>query len=75
MAQLCDRDRWPEPGRWFSNLSRAALAGASHTSPHQVRRGIDRFVEAYDPTAVPFEWTKPEVHQVDLSHTYADLSE
>ncbi len=60
---------------WFSILSRAALAGASHTSPRQVRRGIDRFVEAYNPTAAPFEWTKREVHQVDLSNTYANLSE
>jgi len=60
---------------WFSILSRAALVGASHTSPRQVRRGIDRFVATYNPTAVPFEWTKREVHQVDLSHTYADLSD
>lgn len=60
---------------WFSILVRAALAGASHTSPRQVRAAIDRFVAAYNPGATPFEWTKREVHQVDLSRSYADLRE
>jgi transposase len=60
---------------WFSILVRSALAGTSHTSPRQVRAGIDRFVAAYNPNAIPFEWTKREVHQVDLSHHYADLRE
>ena len=60
---------------WFSILVRAALAGASHTSPRQVRLAIDRFVEAYNPTATPFEWTKRDVHQVDLSRSYANLGE
>ena len=58
---------------WFSILKRAALDGASHTSPGQVRNGIDRFVAAYNETATPFEWQKREVHQVSLSHHYADL--
>jgi len=60
---------------WFSILVRAALAGASHTSPQQVRAAIERFVAAYNPNAVPFEWTKRVVHQVDLSRSYADLRE
>ncbi len=60
---------------WFSILVRAALAGTSHTSPRGVRAAIDRFVAAYNPNAIPFEWTKREVHQVDLSHRYADLRE
>ena len=60
---------------WFSILSRAALAGASHTSPYDVPRTIDRFVAAYNPDATPFEWTKSEVHQVDLSRSYALLRE
>ena len=34
---------------WFSILSRrAALQGASFTSPHQVRSAIDRFIAAYN---------------------------
>jgi transposase len=60
---------------WFSILVRAALAGASHTSPYDVRRAIDRFVAAYNPNATPFEWTKSVVHQVDLSRSYSDLRE
>ncbi|MGH2456546.1 MAG: IS630 family transposase [Candidatus Limnocylindria bacterium] len=60
---------------WFSILARRALAGASFVSPAQVRAAIDRFVAAYNPNAIPFEWTKREVHQVDLSHRYADLRE
>lgn len=60
---------------WFSILVRAALAGASHTSPRQVRAAIDRFVAAHNPGATPFEWTKRGVHQVDLSRSYADLRE
>lgn len=51
----------------------AALVGASHTSPTQVRRWIDRFVGAYNETATPFEWQKRQVDQVNLSHYYADL--
>jgi len=58
---------------WFSILVRAALAGASHTSPREVRRAIDRFVAAYNPTATPFEWTKREVHQVPLTNSYSNL--
>jgi hypothetical protein len=27
----------------------------------------------YNETAAPFEWQKREVHQVSLSHHYADL--
>jgi transposase len=58
---------------WFSILKRAALDGASHTSPRQVRQGIDRFVAAYNETATPFEWQKRKVHQVSLSVHYANL--
>ena len=60
---------------WFSILTRRVLTGASHTSPRDVRAAIDRFVEAYNPSATPFEWTTGEVHQVGLSHSYSDLRE
>jgi hypothetical protein len=46
---------------WFSILARRALTGASFTSPREVRAAIDRFVAAYNPNAIPFEWTKREV--------------
>jgi len=58
---------------WFSILERGALAGASHTSPRDLRRGIDRFVVGYNETATPFDWQKREVHQVSLSKHYSDL--
>ncbi len=43
---------------WFSILVSQALAGASFTSPKQVRERIDAFIAAYNPEAHPFEWTK-----------------
>ena len=58
---------------WFSILSRNALTGASFTSPCQVRQAIDAFVEAYNPEAAPFEWTKAEVHSCAPKQKYADL--
>ena len=58
---------------WFSILSRRALAGASFTSPWEVRDAIDAFVEVYNPDATPFEWTKQVVHATRLTFTYAYL--
>src|SRR3990170_2807870 len=56
---------------WFSILSRRALRGASFTSPQAVREAIDRFIEAYNKEAAPFEWRKAKVHSVPLKHSYA----
>ena len=56
---------------WFSILSRQALRNASFTSPQQVRQAIDRFVEAYNPTAHPFHWTKEVVYQKTPKKYYA----
>jgi len=58
---------------WFSILSRRALQGQSFTSPRQVRAAIDRFIEAYNATAHPFQWTKVVVHQTLPRKRYADL--
>lgn len=58
---------------WFSILSRATLKGASFTHPRQIRNAIDAFIDAYNPDAAPFEWTKDSVHQVSLTQHYADL--
>ncbi|MGH8409420.1 MAG: IS630 family transposase, partial [Pseudomonas sp.] len=57
---------------WFSILSRAALKGASFTSPQQVRERIDAFVAAYNQTAHPFEWTKQVVFAKHPKAKYAD---
>ena len=58
---------------WFSVLSRAALRGASFTSPAQLRQAIDDFLAAYNPKAHPFVWTKVKVHQKTPASKYADL--
>ena len=58
---------------WFSILSRRALQGASFTSPRQVRQAIDRFIEAYNQDAHPFEWTKSTVHPRGLINNYYNL--
>ena len=58
---------------WFSILERAALRGASHPPPSQVRDAIERFAAAYNEVATPFEWQQREVHQVGLTRHYADL--
>jgi transposase len=58
---------------WFSVLSRRALRGASFTSPRQLRAAIDKFVEAHNATAAPFEWSKREVFQKRPKNSYADL--
>jgi hypothetical protein len=58
---------------WFSILERAALRGASHTSPRQVRDAIERFAAAYNEVATPFEWQQREIHQVGLTRHYSDL--
>lgn len=58
---------------WFSILSRQALAGASFTSPQQVRDRIDDFVAAHNQKAHPFEWTKQVVFSRHPRATYADL--
>jgi len=58
---------------WFSLLARYALKGASFTSPKELRRAIDRFIAAYNPTAHPFQWTKEVVHPTSLKRHYADL--
>lgn len=58
---------------WFSILSRQALQGASFTSAQQLRQAIDRFIESYNPRAVPFEWKKEKVHSVHPTRYYSDL--
>jgi transposase len=58
---------------WFSILSRAALKDASFTSPRELRDAIDRFIEAHNETAEPFEWTKVTVRPVSPKRYIANL--
>ena len=43
---------------WFSILARTTLNGASFASVRQLRAAIDAFIEAYNPTATPFQCTR-----------------
>ncbi len=58
---------------WFSILSRQALRGLSCTHARQLREAIDQFVRAYKETAIPFEWTKTQVHPPRPKSCYSDL--
>jgi len=58
---------------WFSIMSRAALRGASFTSPRQLREAIDAFVQVYNENAAPFEWSKAVVHATGPQRLYSDL--
>lgn len=58
---------------WFSILTRRVIRNGSFTSPQQVRTAIDRFLNAYNVQAAPFEWTKEVVRQAPLKKKYADL--
>ena len=58
---------------WFSILSSNALAGASFTSPRQVREQIDAFLAAYNRNAHPFEWTKQVVFSQHPRSSYGNL--
>ncbi len=51
---------------WFSMLTRQALRGASFASTRQVREAIERFLEASNAQAAPFEWRKRAVTSVGI---------
>jgi hypothetical protein len=57
---------------WFSILSRQALRNLSCSQARQLREAIDRFVKAYQETAVPFEW-KQVVSASAPKKRYSDL--
>jgi len=38
-----------------------------------LRQAIDDFVAAYNPKAIPFEWTKAVVHATGPKLRYSDL--
>jgi transposase len=59
---------------WFSLLARQALRGGSFTSVRQLREAIDVFIAAYNPQAIPFEWTKREVLQLEPKHKHLYLN-
>ena len=58
---------------WFSILARSTLKRASFASVRQLRQAIDAFIEAYNPTATPFQWQKAEVQPKGLASRITDL--
>jgi transposase len=56
---------------WFSILAGKALRGASFTSLGELKTHIATFIETYNETAKPFEWTASEVHQKRLKPSFA----
>jgi transposase len=57
---------------WFSILAGQALQGASFNSLRDLKAHIDAFIETYNETARPFEWTASGVHQKRLKPRFAD---
>ena len=53
--------------------ARQALRGASFTRVRQLREAMDAFIAAYNPQALPFEWTKRDVRSVEPKYKYAYL--
>jgi transposase len=58
---------------WFSILTRHNLRKASFTSVEQLIDSIEKYSEAYNKNAHPFEWTKQKVFQRTLKYKYANL--
>ena len=57
---------------FFSILTRGALAGGSFDSVSRLRSAIDKFIDAYNERAVPFEWKKTCVNPKRLQKTYSN---
>jgi hypothetical protein len=59
---------------WFSILSRSAIKGANFTFPQQVRKAIDKFIQAYNLQAAPFQWRKRYVYPKGLANRISGYS-
>ena len=60
-------------GPRFSILSRGALQWASFTSVKMLIDAIEVFTARWNEHAIPFEWTKEEVHQQQMKYSYSNL--
>lgn len=58
---------------WFSILSRSALKQASFRNTKELVAAIEKFIQTYNETAEPFQWTKIRVAQKTPESKYADL--
>jgi hypothetical protein len=65
--------RLQDLGSAVPSARRQALRNLSCTAIPQLRNAIDRFVQAYQKTAAPFEWAKAVVHPSAPTQRYSDL--
>ncbi len=59
---------------WFSILWKGALKGGTFKSVRALREAMDRFIEAYNENAHPFQWQATKVKQRNLEDKYANLN-
>lgn len=58
---------------WFGIMSRKTLRGASFKSTDDLKKAMEAFIAAYNPTAKPFVWRKREVRGAQLRDTIVNL--
>ncbi|MEO5673651.1 MAG: IS630 family transposase [Chitinophagales bacterium] len=58
---------------WFSILSRHALKNKSFSHVKELIQAINDYVQVYNQTARPFQWTKATVHPKTPTINFADL--
>jgi transposase len=58
---------------WFGILTRQALRGANFSNVKYLIEAIEKFIQAYNPTACPFQWTKVNVASKTFESKYANL--
>ena len=57
----------------YTNILTVKLFARPHDEDDYVRDAIERFTEAYNPHAAPFEWHKATITPGRLRSSYADL--
>jgi transposase len=58
---------------WFGILGRKVLRGASFSSTENLAQALKDYITAYNKTAHPFVWTKPEVRGTQIRNTLSNL--
>ena len=59
---------------WFSILWKGALRGGAFKSIRALRQAMDRFIEAYNENAHPFQWKATRVKQRTLEDKFSNLN-
>ena len=58
---------------WFNIMSRKVLRGASFHSTTKLSEAIACYIEAYNETAHPFVWKKPQVRGSQIKDSLVNL--